>query len=746
MDLEHALFHIFEDQHQRIDLFVKSKAGEIQRRLDHAKKQLKQLSARNPSTVDRRIPIARLERYGKLENDVLKAGDEIRSLARFAATQRTAFHKLLKKFKKWTGSPKLEARFREEVLDDPQSFTKLDLGPMLDEYSELLHSIRDLYETKVQQAASRQYALQSSSVESSTTVDQLQGALRSISKVNFDTAIATVPLGESGELANYFVHPENVVELQVLLLQHMEYFTSRSRSNSAASPVSISKPETSSSDPAQDADYFMLVADNLTRFAQEQSALTVNEREHLPGLPPQRAKAFVRWNNDEEAVLAARRGFSKIKSASLKRKHIDTFFDKAASLPKNPQITPTMDDQTLNTIRDEVLKDKSIRPLFKISSCRSRFTGINNSSKSFVLATLDTSISMQKVGEGVENNIISTFPFAVLQVRQEGAAASQLLPILGSNHLVERVRGFSLQYHALWQLYHPENISPPFWMSTLSQDIRKLPPPALKPAASGSEGGSGSQSATRRSGSTSNSGLGVADGTTAVEAEQTSSGDVSALLENPPLKSFRKKRHRTYTERETQTRQRYWSEYDHPVDGQEGSDAYVIYIDPNEKSTIDRLLDKLGRLFIPRRQPDEESLLPSPATANDDETSDEEEAILPQESSYGTIAQPTSASRSHLSSHRHSGFFPQITSICLAASVAISTVAYILTTTSKHKYAAEVDAGTVLAIVCSLAFAVIGFIPLLGRRNGSWSALTAAAIVVILDAIFSGFLLAWILG
>lgn len=33
VEFENALFHILADQHQRIDLFVRSKAGEIQRRL-----------------------------------------------------------------------------------------------------------------------------------------------------------------------------------------------------------------------------------------------------------------------------------------------------------------------------------------------------------------------------------------------------------------------------------------------------------------------------------------------------------------------------------------------------------------------------------------------------------------------------------------------------------------------------------------------------------------------------------------
>ena len=52
-------------------------SGERLIRPDHTNKQLRQLSARKTSTTDGRIPIGRLERYGKLENDVLKAGDEV---------------------------------------------------------------------------------------------------------------------------------------------------------------------------------------------------------------------------------------------------------------------------------------------------------------------------------------------------------------------------------------------------------------------------------------------------------------------------------------------------------------------------------------------------------------------------------------------------------------------------------------------------------------------------------------------
>jgi hypothetical protein len=308
------------------------------------------------------------------------------------------------------------------------------------------------------------------------------------------------------------------------------------------------------------------------------------------------------------------------------------------------------------------------------------------------------------------------------------------------------VRGFSLEYHALWQLYRPSNISPPFWMPILTRDIRKLPPPALDRAGSLGGSGSGSQSGTRRSISTPNSLLGITDTTTAVETERPSSAALPDLAEVPPLKSFKKKRRRSHVDR-AERQKRYWSEYDHPEDG-EGGEAYILYIDPNEKSTIDRMIDRLSGLWN-RALPEQEALLRSPPTPDDAETSDEEQATA-QWHSYGTTIHPSLSSSRPKRSPSHGqpqpAFMPPLTAICLVASVAILIVAYMLKTTSKHKYATKVDAGVIFAIACSIAFAVIGFGPLLSRNNGSWAAIIVAAVVLIVDAVFSGYLLAWMLG
>lgn len=673
---------------------------------------------------------------------MLKAGDEIRSLARFTSTQRTAFRKLLKKYKKWTGSANLETRFREEVLDDPKSFTKLDLGPLLDQYSTTLRNIRELYESRTKQSAAQEGRKDSATTASGSVIDRLRNVLAERSPVQFDTSIATVPLGADAEIANYFVHPENVVELQVLLLQYLQYYNYRSRTNSTATAVSQSTATafTSQSD-AVAADYFFLVADNKERFAQDQSTITIHEREHASGCIAQMAKATVRWNHAEDAVLAARVGPNLVKAASLKRKNINSFFDRKSAAPKRAELE---DDDRLISLRREIFKDHTIRPLYQVSTCRSRFTSIHGDLNSLTLATLDTSVEMQDISYATTNAAPISFPFALLQVRSEGAGGASLLAALAASHLVERVRGFSLQYHALWEVCKPENVSPPFWMPMLSQDIRKLPPPAIKRNGSAVGSASGSQSvavATPSSGSN----HGFTDATTAVESSRTNSATVD-LLAASPLRSFRKKRRRLRAE-EPHEQQRYWSEYDHPEDVEDGGDSYVIYIDPNERSTLDRLFDRVEGWFS-RGEPEEDALI-HPTDIPDDDTSDEEDGLLRSKIPlYGTMSRTFSPNKvdGHSWTPVQQPFLPQLTSICFFASFAIWIVAYILATTSKHKFVAEVDVGIIFAIACSLAFAVIGFIPLTRRENESWFSLGVAVGVLIVDVLCCSLLIAWVLG
>ncbi|KAM3420682.1 hypothetical protein BST61_g3937 [Cercospora zeina] len=744
-EFENALFHILQDQHQRIDLFVKSKAGEIQRRLEHSKKQLRALAARQAPVADHRIPVSRLERYGRLENDVVTAGEEIKSLARFIATQRTAFRKLLKKYKKWTGSAELEDRFRDDILDDPKSFTKLDLGFLLDEYSATRHSIRTLYDSQVQYAAGGKKA---EAKPTSSAIAQLREAVERDSKVFFDTRVATVPLGQYGTVASYFVHPETIVELQMLLLQHARFHLSRSRQNSIATPISSAPrtptlPGASPSDP----DYHMLVADDLERFAKEQSSLTVDDREHAAGSCPQRAEAAVRWTSDEDALACLRSRSGNTKSAYLKKKYVRDFFDAKTDFSTEQEEVDTT--ERVEELRRELLKDNT-KPLFQYSCSRSRLIGLDDNANGVVMATLDSGITVEKAGESTQAGK-STFPFALLIVRQEGQPKSELLTVLDRSHLVERVRGFSLEYHAVWQTHQSDYTPAPFWLPLLSQDIRKLPPPAMRkrPSTQGGTDASGVPSA--KSSST----PGTLDSTTAVET----ANELASQLESPPLKSFKSKKRRKYA-RAQLPMQKYWSEYDNPEEGEDG-DAYYIYMDPNEQNPFDRFFEKVAGVFKRKARPEEDALLSTPNTPHmdDDESSDEESVSLTPRNhfghtqGFGTFAGPSSLRSVSLRREGQTPFLPQLSALCYVASLAMLVMAYILRTTGRHKFIREVHVGVLFSMVCGLGFVLLGFMSVLRRGSvgsteappslGTWG---ISITMLIVNVVASGGLLASMLG
>jgi len=71
-----------------------------------------------------------------------RCGEDIRALQRFTAAQRMAFHKILKKYKKWTGSRALGERFNDEILGNPKSFVRRDFGPLTSQYTSLLNTLR----------------------------------------------------------------------------------------------------------------------------------------------------------------------------------------------------------------------------------------------------------------------------------------------------------------------------------------------------------------------------------------------------------------------------------------------------------------------------------------------------------------------------------------------------------------------------------------------------------------------------
>jgi hypothetical protein len=63
-------------------------------------------------------------------------------LSRFASAQIVAFRKIIKKYKKWTGSNTLGSRFHDTVMNQPQSFSRKDYGYLNAQYDAISRDMR----------------------------------------------------------------------------------------------------------------------------------------------------------------------------------------------------------------------------------------------------------------------------------------------------------------------------------------------------------------------------------------------------------------------------------------------------------------------------------------------------------------------------------------------------------------------------------------------------------------------------
>ncbi|KAJ4145950.1 hypothetical protein LMH87_004781 [Akanthomyces muscarius] len=141
---ENALFAELCRQHDRVDMFVSSKADEIFRRMEHLESNTKRwIQKYDQEPTSANLAMKRQRRFAKYERELLNCGDDIYALERFSKAQVTAFRKILKKYKKWTGSTALNARFNEQVLSSFKSFTRRDFAPLRQRHSEILARLRD---------------------------------------------------------------------------------------------------------------------------------------------------------------------------------------------------------------------------------------------------------------------------------------------------------------------------------------------------------------------------------------------------------------------------------------------------------------------------------------------------------------------------------------------------------------------------------------------------------------------------
>ncbi|KAF2737312.1 hypothetical protein EJ04DRAFT_488329 [Polyplosphaeria fusca] len=780
---------VLKAQHDRVNLFVKSKSGEIERRLEYIRKSLAQLQSQRHDAV-LPLPARTVEKYAKIDADVIKAGEEIRSLSRFRVVQRTGFVKILKKYKRWTRDRELEHQFKTQVLNSPDSFFQMDLGVLLDQYIEVLAAVRaPLNEHSPTGANAR------------NTPSRIGKALEEGTDVDYDIALSTIPLGSQGCRAVYWIHPDHVVEIQVLILQHMRLYTGGNNQNSvtpddSASTTSNRRKSCATLDKylGSEEDTGFIILDNAESFGIKQNASTVGASEDATGAIRAKAAGHALWTATGEAAVVVGLQSMNVKAAKLKRKHLGLFV-KGASLHEQEEHDASRGKSA--DVRQWLAEHPDVKAVAGFCAKRTRFVGLQNTIAGGLWATIDRDIFMK---EHLLENLGSNewlsgarngsreFPHAVLEIRREGNYSTSLIHSLDHSHLVERVRGFSLEAHSVWACCKPSTMTAPIWMTVLDIDIRKLPEPVKRRRRKGSsttETTSRSPPSVATSTSTPPMTDGQSSSPQASRGEDTSATSAPEFIEPPPLRAFRKKR-KLYAKYppliEDEPPQRYWNEYDNPSEDEE----YYIYVDPTAtlKYPGQDLFEAFARktrvlLGMHSREDEEDALLSGAedATTDDDDTADETPVTTPK--TYGTMERERNfgnmprflgdsvhnADRSNML-RRSSGrggqtLFTEIErrqharemtklrlySICLASAVVIDIILSALSATSRKKERGVVDVIVLFGAICSLILLIIAVSSMLSRRERlGWLHQGFVCLVTIGVVVADVLLLRWVIN
>ena len=414
-----------------------------------------------------------------------RVGEEIQSLSRFVGAQRLAFQKLLKKYRKWTGSSDLGNRFRKEILDRRTSFSKTDFEPLLARWTEVLASVRapfvdginwqpDRTESKkegLKPHESTPHKFPSDSAQNQSPTSQhgakdpssaaiLQTAWDNGSNLEIDTALATIPFGSRAAKAAYWIHPDNIVQIHVLLLQYTrlqktnETVSSPERPSSSRGSISGHAAKFSS---RTDEEVGIVICDDLQRLAQRQSSETISDFENRKGLSSEKAATSIRYSPSGDAIVvvgdaskdAVESGCSDTEiftgKARFKRKSIQRLF--ATSSCDHDAMTESSENS--GRVSEWLAKHKEVQPLVQLQLRRTRFVGLKNCSTNGLWATLDKNISMRicrpnfLASEGCFNmnndegkNDMETFPHAVLEIRTEGPVDADVIAALDASYLV----------------------------------------------------------------------------------------------------------------------------------------------------------------------------------------------------------------------------------------------------------------------------------------------------------------------
>ncbi|KAK9465583.1 hypothetical protein V1512DRAFT_265424 [Lipomyces arxii] len=546
---EDTIFCALSVQFDRINIFVRSKSGELDRRIRNCSKAVEEVAKQDDS---RTYPISNAQRQKpvlRIETEIDSIYQELQALSRFVSSHKLAFTKLVKAYNKWSHTQSLSTRY-SVLLNNSKSFTKRDFTPTIVELSFLYDSIRRYFQS----------SLRFFSQPGSFTNGDL----------NFEAA-STMASGSTV----FWVHNDNFVELEVFLLKYLSIMPNESffRRNLI-----------------QNTDYKI---DSHTRLVYVNSAQAYGNINSQKKTNEEVSRVAADLDGDNsEAILCTPNG----STLSGKRKYIESIVNMSAS--------PT-DLQQLDSIGKSVcswLERKAAAPSIAVSVKRTRFEVIGVSG-STVWASLDSDVKFEKIttqscwleGALTQNN--NDFPYSVLEIRWQGTEPKWLLDLKNS-HTVFEAPGFNYFAHAACSL--GLSLIQPSWAKLLHEDIHKIPMSKQKPSRPRMRSRASTSNTPSFTNASSTSSSTTAEGNSSVETPtdqfqsvtikgavvNTNSNVVSDVtIRQQRLEAAVKERRASRPKRLTVDRssddERYWNEFDHPEDEEGG-----FFVDVSESNTF----------------------------------------------------------------------------------------------------------------------------------------------------------------
>ncbi|KAF9583133.1 vacuolar transporter chaperone [Lunasporangiospora selenospora] len=443
-DDETAFAELLEKELDKVYSFQKVKSGEIMRRLQHARQQVEEITHSSD---------AQNEDYAILEEELQHIIADVHDLAKFTRLNYTGFLKIIKKHDKLT-----------HWILRPIFMVRLNSKPFYKEnYDALIVKLSDLYDT-----------------------------VRTRGKAHLgDSAAGGSQQAFVRQTTKYWVHPDNVTELKLVILKHL--------------PVLVFNPnkEFNPADSAISSIYF----DN------EDFELYMGRLEKSEGAEALR----LRWYGgmDQQQIFVERKthredwtGEKSVKARfPIKEKYVNAFLQgeytmnstiaKMKSEGKKSEKEIAEFEQLSSECQYGILT-KNYKPTLRTFYNRTAFQLPGDAR---VRISLDTELTLvrednldgrirsgdnwRRMDIGIDwpfsqlpDEDICRFPYAVLEVKlqtQHGQEPPEWVRELVNSHLVEAVPKFSKFIHGVSTLIENRVSLFPFWYHQMDIDIRKPP-------------------------------------------------------------------------------------------------------------------------------------------------------------------------------------------------------------------------------------------------------------------------------